>query len=307
MSPGCARSAPTSDRFLPETGARLRPWRVPMAEPNMRPVSALPLEVARNLMGILTDIDDTLTTDGRLPAAAYGALERLHESGLSVVPITGRPAGWCDMVARFWPVAGVVGENGAFYFRYDHAARRMIRQFAAGPAERAQNRRKLDVLAARILKDVPGAAVAADQLYREADLAIDFREDVAPLSAEAVDRIVTLFEAAGAVAKMSSIHVNGWFGEYDKLSMTRVFVRDALGLDLDAARSRFVFCGDSPNDEPMFDFFPFACGVANVRDFAARMKALPAFVSAAPGGAGFVEIADKVLAARRGTDTASKR
>jgi hypothetical protein len=276
-----------------------------MAEAKMQPASALPLEVARNLVGVLTDIDDTLTTDGKLPAAAYGALERLHESGLAVVPITGRPAGWCDMVARFWPVAGVVGENGAFYFRYDHAARRMIRQFAAGPAERAQNRRKLEALAARILEEVPGAAIAADQLYREADLAIDFREDVAPLSAEAVDRIVTLFEAAGAVAKVSSIHVNGWFGEYDKLSMTRVFVRDALGLDLDAVRSRFVFCGDSPNDEPMFDFFPFACGVANVRDFAVRMKALPAFVSEARGGAGFVEIAERILAARQGT--ASRR
>jgi hydroxymethylpyrimidine pyrophosphatase-like HAD family hydrolase len=114
-----------------------------MAEPTMRPVSDLPAEVARNLVGLFTDIDDTITTEGRLPAAAYGALERLHEAGLKVVPITGRPAGWCDMVARFWPVDGVVGENGAFYFRYDHTARRMIRHFAASPAERAGNRRRL--------------------------------------------------------------------------------------------------------------------------------------------------------------------
>jgi hypothetical protein len=270
-----------------------------MADATMQPLSALPAEAARNLVAVFTDIDDTLTTDGRLPAAAYDALERLHESGLAVVPITGRPAGWCDMVARFWPVTGVVGENGAFYFRYDHIARKMIRQFAASAAERAENRRKLEQLAERILREVPGAAIAADQLYREADLAIDFREDVAPLSAEAVDRIVALFEQAGAVAKVSSIHVNGWFGQYDKLSMTRVFVHDALGLDLQTTKSLFVFCGDSPNDEPMFDFFPFACGVANVRDFARRMKALPAFVSEARGGAGFVEIANRILSTRQ--------
>ncbi len=127
----------------------------------------------------------------------------------------------------------------------------------------------------------------SDQLYREADLAIDFREDVEPLAPEAIDRIVALFHEAGAVAKVSSIHVNGWFGQYDKLSMTRVFVRDALGLDLETTRSLFVFCGDSPNDEPMFRFFPYGCGVANVRDFASRMSALPAFVSEARGGAGF--------------------
>ena len=183
-----------------------------MAEATHAARSSLPAEIARNLVGVFTDIDDTVTTDGRLPAAAYDALERLHDAGLAVVPITGRPAGWCDMVARFWPVSGRGGENGAFYFRYDHKARKMIRHFAASPAERAGNRRKLEALAERILKEVPGAAIASDQLYREADLAIDFREDVEPLPPEAIDRIVALFPEAGAVAKVSSIHVNGWFG-----------------------------------------------------------------------------------------------
>ena len=277
-----------------------------MAEASMRPVSTLPAEVARNLVGVFTDIDDTVTTDGRLPAAAYDALERLHDAGLAVVPITGRPAGWCDMVARFWPVSGVVGENGAFYFRYDHKARKMIRHFAASPAERVANRRKLEALSEHILKNVPGAAIDSDQLYREADLAIDFREDVEPLPEEAVDRIVALFHEAGAVAKVSSIHVNGWFGQYDKLSMTRIFVRDALGLDLETTRQLFVFCGDSPNDEPMFRFFPYGCGVANVRDFASRMQALPAFVSGARGGDGFVEIANRILSARDRAGSAGK-
>lgn len=273
-----------------------------MPDPNRQmpqPVSNLPDEIARDLIGILTDIDDTLTTDGALPAAAYAALERLQESGLAVVPITGRPAGWCDMIARFWPVAGVVGENGAFYFRYDRGTRTMVRRFAADAEERAQNRQRLQTVGRRILAEVPGAAIASDQLYREADLAVDFCEDVAPLPVESVNRIVALFGEAGAVAKVSSIHVNGWYGAYDKLSMTRMFVREAFGLDLDTARNRFVFCGDSPNDAPMFAFFPFACGVANVMAFAGRMTAMPAFVASGRGGAGFVEIADRILAARQ--------
>jgi HAD superfamily hydrolase (TIGR01484 family) len=273
-----------------------------MPDPNRQmpqPVSNLPDEIARDLIGILTDIDDTLTTDGALPAAAYAALERLQESGLAVVPITGRPAGWCDMIARFWPVAGVVGENGAFYFRYDRGTRTMVRRFATDAEERAQNRQRLQTVGRRILAEVPGAAIASDQLYREADLAVDFCEDVAPLPVESVNRIVALFGEAGAVAKVSSIHVNGWYGAYDKLSMTRMFVREAFGLDLDTARSRFVFCGDSPNDAPMFAFFPFACGVANVMAFAGRMTAMPAFVASGRGGAGFVEIADRILAARQ--------
>jgi HAD superfamily hydrolase (TIGR01484 family) len=266
----------------------------------MKPIASFPEEAARRLVCVLTDLDDTLTTDGQLPAASYAALEKLHEAGLAVVPVTGRPAGWCDMIARFWPVAGVIGENGAFYFRHDQVARKMIRKFVASEAERAANRRKLAALGGRILAEVPGAAISADQLYREADLAIDFCEDVAPLSPAAIDKIVSLFEDAGCVAKVSSIHVNGWFGSYDKLSMTRIFLRDRLSLDLDDARDRIVFCGDSPNDAPMFGFFPYACGVANVRDFEGHMPATPAFIATKRGGEGFIEIADRILLARAG-------
>jgi hypothetical protein len=147
---------------------------------------------------------------------------------------------------------------------------------------------------------VPGAAVAADQFSREADLAIDFCEDVPPLPPGDIDRIVALFEAAGAVAKVSSIHVNGWFGAYDKLAMTRHFFTEVLGRDLDAVKARVVFAGDSPNDAPMFGFFPHAVGVANVVAFKDRIAALPAYVTPGGGGAGFAELADALLAARPG-------
>lgn len=264
----------------------------------MRPISQMPWDVAASIIGVLADIDDTLTTDGRLPAASYAALEALHESGLFVAPITGRPAGWCDMVARFWPVTGVVGENGAFYFAYDGVQRRMRRSFFASDFERAANRKRLESVGRRILAEVPGAAISADQLYREADLAIDFCEDVAPLGKADVARIKTIFEEEGAVAKISSIHVNGWFGDYDKLSMTRRFAAEILRIDLDAERHRIVFAGDSPNDAPMFGFFPNSCGVANVLDFTGEMDSEPTFVTVRPGGEGFVEIAEAILAAR---------
>ena len=67
---------------------------------------------------LFTDIDGTLT-DGRfLPQESYSMLWKLHEKGIHVIPVTGRSAGWCEMIARLWPVDGVIGENGAFYFRY---------------------------------------------------------------------------------------------------------------------------------------------------------------------------------------------
>jgi len=181
----------------------------------MRPVAEMPAETALQIKLVFTDIDDTVTTDGRLTASAYTAMEQLQEAGIHVVPVTGRPAGWCDMIARFWPVSGVVGENGAFYFAYDEAHKIMRRRFFASDEERAANRARLNALSRDILQAVPGAAISADQLYREADLAIDFCEDVEPLAPADILRIQTMFEAVGAVAKISSIHVNGWFGDYD--------------------------------------------------------------------------------------------
>jgi HAD superfamily hydrolase (TIGR01484 family) len=264
----------------------------------MHPLTTFPPDSRRSIKGVFCDIDDTLTTDGRLTADAYAALERLQAAGLRVVPITGRPAGWCDHIARFWPVDAVVGENGAFWFRYDHAARRMLRSFVDDEAARAANRQRLGAIGEAVLREVPGAAVAADQHYRESDLAIDFCEDVPPLPAEAIDRIVAVMQRHGLTAKVSSIHVNGWFGSYDKLGMTRRLMREAFDVDLDAERARYVFVGDSPNDAPMFGFFPHAVGVANVQNFAGRLAASPAFVTQAAAGAGFCELADVLLAGR---------
>jgi HAD superfamily hydrolase (TIGR01484 family) len=263
-----------------------------------RPLAAWPAAERRRVEVVFTDIDDTLTRHGRLPAVAYAAMERLAEAGLRVIPITGRPAGWCDHIARMWPVEGVVGENGAFWFRHDPAEGRLVRRFLADEATRRANRARLDELARRILAEVPGTALASDQLYREADLAIDFCEDVPPQPDAAVARIVALFEAAGCTAKVSSIHVNGWFGSYDKLTMTRLLMREAFDVDIDQDRARFVFAGDSPNDQPMFGFFPASVGVANLRRFLPGLAHAPRWLTMGEGGHGFAELADLLLAVR---------
>ncbi len=265
----------------------------------MRPIAEFPINDAAKITTVFTDIDDTLTSDGYLPAAAYAALENLRDAGIQVAAITGRPAGWCDMIARFWPVSGVVGENGAFYFAYDRAMRKMRREYFADEVTRATNTQKLDYIRTRVLNEVAGTAISADQAYREADLAVDFCEDVPPLQDEDIARIKQIFEEEGAIAKISSIHVNGWFGDYDKLSMSRRFTAEVLGFNMDAQKHNIVFCGDSPNDAPMFGFFPNACGVANVLDFQHQMEATPRWITNQKGGAGFVEIANILLSARQ--------
>jgi HAD superfamily hydrolase (TIGR01484 family) len=261
----------------------------------MRPLAQFPIEARRRVRVVLTDIDDTLTTGGHLHAAAYTALERLRESGLLVIPVTGRPAGWCDHIARMWPVDAVVGENGAFWFRHDAKARKLVKRYVIDEDQRTVRALRMEAVAERILKEVPGCAIASDQAYREADLAIDFREDVAPLPREAVAKIVEIMESEGLTAKVSSIHVNGWFGGYDKLSTTRLMLREDFGIDIDRERDTIVFVGDSPNDQPMFAFFPNAVGVANVSEMADMMKDMPAWVTPSAGSHGFAELAEALL------------
>jgi len=258
---------------------------------SLRPAEEIPVEVCRRIRYVFTDIDDTLTLSGRIPAAAFDALSAAHEAGLRVVPITGRPAGWCDHLARMWPVAAVVGENGALAFALE--GERMRRIWAPRQPDAAE---RLEQIREEVLAAVPGCKVAADQRYREYDLAIDIREEVAPLDDAAIDAIVAIFVRHGAVAKVSSIHVNGYFGDYDKLTMCKRCLPELLGEALDPEQA--VFLGDSPNDEPMFSFFPHAVGVANLSGFVHRMSALPRYLTRAEGGEGFAEFLSLLLVRR---------
>ena len=263
----------------------------------MRPFAEFPKSGLAAIDYVLTDIDDTVTTSGRFPAASLQAMERLEASGVKVIPVTGRPAGWCDHIARMWPVAAVVGENGALYFSYDRTNKEMCTWYARGKEEVEQDRERLAKLAERVLREVPGSALASDQPYRLADLAIDFCEDVPRLPDEAVSRIVAILREAGATTKVSSIHVNTWFGQQDKLTTSRKCLMDLFGFDCREDTAELLYSGDSPNDEPMFAYFRNSVGVANIRDFTLEYE--PSWVTDGHSGDGFVEIATAIINAKQ--------
>ena len=244
---------------------------------------------------ILTDIDDTLTTEGRLKSNAYSALENLSNSGFIVIPVTGRCAGWCDHIARMWPVNGVVGENGAFFFSYDHQSKKMQQTYCQTPKERKENHLALHEIKKTILKNVSGSALASDQDYRHTDLAIDFAEDVATLSSNKIKEIVTIAENAGAIAKVSSIHVNCWIGSHNKLSTSLTTLEQVFGVSNSNIQNEVLFIGDSPNDSMMFDYFNRSVGVANVMDFIKELDKPPKYITLNHSGEGFVELADSLL------------
>jgi len=264
----------------------------------MQPFSQCPLSILQNIRAVLTDIDDTITSHGLLPSGSIRAMEKLSDAGILVIPVTGRPAGWCDHIARMWPVDAVVGENGALYFSYDRKLKQMNKCFAKSEAEREGDRAKLNKLAKEILNQVPGAGLASDQDYRVADLAIDFCEDVPPLSSEEIDKIQEILQSGGATTKVSSIHVNAWFGSYDKMTMSRQCLKDLFSMDIESENDKILFTGDSPNDSPMFAYFNNSVGVSNIMNFSLPPDHEPAYVTDQPDSLGFASVAEAILNAR---------
>jgi len=243
--------------------------------------------------GVLTDIDDTLTRDGAIEPAALAALKRLADVGLPVIAITGRPAGWSEPFALAWPVAAIVAENGAVMLRREGHALRC--DFTQDEATRTDHLRRLRACARAVLAEVPGASLARDSAGRLTDIAVDHSE-FTQLSPHAIDAVVALMRAHGLTATVSSIHINGWLGSHSKWTAAAWAVREVLGEAFDPAR--WLYVGDSTNDQLMFRHLPLSVGVANIARFLPQLDDRPTWVTAGERGQGFAQVCDALLAAR---------
>jgi len=265
--------------------------------PALQPLRAWPAHARRRLLGVFSDIDDTLTTEGAITADALAALARLRAAGLHVIPITGRPVGWSEPFALAWPVDAIVAENGAVALVRDPAGalRKLYQQDAA---TRAANFERMQQVLARVEREIPGARRAEDSPGRETDIAIDHGE-FTQLPQERIDAVVALMRSEGMTATVSSIHVNGWYGAHNKREGARWIVRELFRADLDAQHDRWAYVGDSTNDVLMFERFEHSVGVANIRRFLDQLSHPPRYLTDGERGAGFTEVADAILAARR--------
>jgi hypothetical protein len=197
-----------------------------------------------------------------------------------------------------WPVAGIVGENGAFYYAYDHARKRMSRGFSDPDLGDAARHNALEAIAHRVLSEVPGTALASDQAFRVSDFAVDYCEDVAPLTQEGLDKVCHILENEGVQFKVSSIHVNFWTGHFDKMTGVRLFLSEQEGRSFSSIADTSIFIGDSPNDEPLFAQFAHTIAVGNLRNFLSRLSCLPEYITKADSAEGFQEAARVILAKR---------
>jgi len=258
----------------------------------MKELATAPRSTFASVRFVLTDIDETLTYKGRLSARTYDALERLQSAGIRVIPVTAAPAGWCDQMARMWPVDGVIGENGGLFLQRDDQ-HGVVRRYWHDDADRADIADRLAEIGCHVQKVAPFARSADDQPFRLTSIAF-----ARPESARDCGAIVDALRSAGADVTINNLWILGWLGGYDKLAMTRRILLDAYGIDIEAERDDILYSGDSTNDAPMFAFFRHTVGVSTVRRYLAEIPTPPEWITRGPGGDGFVEAAEAVLAAK---------
>lgn len=243
---------------------------------------------------VLTDMDETLTYQGRLAAATYDALERLQRAGVKTIPVTAAPAGWCDQMARMWPVDGVIGENGGLFFERAAEGHGLVRKFWHDAVDQVETADRLAEIGRQVRKAVPGVKFADDQPFRLTSLAF-----AQPGDAASRDRILAALRNAGADVTVNNLWVLGWLGGYDKLAMTRRVMAETYGVNIDTDRDAVLYVGDSTNDAPMFGFFHHTVGVSTVTQYLSEIPVAPNWITTGPGGAGFVEAADAVIRSRQ--------
>jgi HAD superfamily hydrolase (TIGR01484 family) len=278
----------------------------------MKPLSEWPVEQRRNIIGVFTDIDDTLTTHGSITPDALQALADLKAAGLHVIPITGRPVGWAEPLAASWPVDAVVVENGAVALKKTEKSsflginsdkpayllpEVLLKLYQQSAIVRRENMAKMQKVAQWVCAKLPSVQVTKDHAGRETDLAFDYNE-FAHLSPETVQQVVELLQSQGMETTVSSIHIHGCFGHFDKWAGAQWIVRELFNRELVNELDIWVFVGDSGNDQAMFQHVEHSVGVANIRKLESQLTYLPRYITLSERGAGFAEVAHAVLSVK---------
>ncbi|MDV7105567.1 HAD-IIB family hydrolase [Vibrio sp. TH_r3] len=243
---------------------------------------------------IFTDVDDTLTLNGELPVSTLVALYRLRAANILVIPVTGACAGWCDQIARLWPVSAVIGENGAFCIEKSKNGLKYID--TQSEQQRQQNYQHLKRVANKVLSQNSSLGVAQDNAYRRYDLAIDYNQQCKGTTEYQLKLALDLIHSEGIRATASSIHINIWKGEHDKKHGALLWLdRHYPHWTLDRIKQKCAYIGDSLNDDAMFGFFNNTIAVANIAPYLEKLQNRPNKVLSLPGGEGFAEWVDEIL------------
>lgn len=230
---------------------------------------------------IATDMDGTLTQQGKFTASLLQAFEDLSAAGIPVLIVTGRSAGWVSGLATYLPIAGAIAENGGLFYPEHSAEPRLL---TALP-DLVQHRQQLANAYQNLKSKFPQIQESTDNQFRLTDWTFDNRD----LTVSQLESLATLCSSLGWGFTYSSVQCHIKPASQDKaVGLIQVLQKYFPQYKLEEV----LTVGDSPNDASLFnpELFPLSVGVANVLDYADELIYKPAYVTTASEGKGFCEL-----------------
>ncbi|BAY12840.1 HAD family hydrolase [Calothrix sp. NIES-2098] len=250
---------------------------------NLLPLSQADSNCWNNIRLVATDMDGTLTRNGKFTTKLLQALENLAAAEIKVIIVTGRSAGWVSGLNSLMPVAGAVAENGGLFYMAGSD-----RPIALTPIPNLANHRQhLAATFKELQSKFPQIQESADNHFR----ITDWTFDVASLTPTELQTLSRLCQDLGWGFTYSNVQCHIKPQAQDKaIGLLQVLQQYWPQYSLE----QVVTVGDSPNDESLFNrrYFPISVGVANVLEYANQLQHQPAYVTSAREAEGFCELSN---------------
>lgn len=252
----------------------------------MEPIEAIEAATWRKVLGVVTDLDDTLTCHGRFTRASLVALDTLSALGVPCIIATGRPLGWAEVLASLLPVRAVVAENGAVWALREGSTVRVA--FLEDVDTRTQGLARSRAMARRVGEHFPLLQPVREHVLRATDVTLDIGERTT-VPRDCVAEAMAMVRAGGLHAVASSVHLHISHRAPDKTEGLRAALAD-LGCDPKELEHCWIYLGDSPNDAGPFSAMALSFGVRGVERF--PMPALPRYVCRGGPGEALAEVVE---------------
>lgn len=255
-----------------------------MIQNSLAIAEAVKTNVLQDIRLVATDMDGTLTQDGKFTTLLLQSLEKLAKNQIDVVIVTGRSAGWVEGIAHYLPIMGAIAENGGLFYTGDR------QEILVAIEDFKSHREQLAQMFQLLQSKFPQIQESADNRFR----LTDWTFDLTGLTTSQLQQMNSLCQANGWGFTYSTVQCHIKLPQQNKASSLQQVLKQHCA---DLTLKQVVTVGDSPNDESLFDLarFPLSVGVANVLDYSQQLQHQPVYVTSKYEAEGFDELVELIL------------
>ncbi|HHP7230716.1 MAG TPA: HAD-IIB family hydrolase [Xenococcaceae cyanobacterium] len=243
-------------------------------------------QLLSNIRLVATDMDGTLTQQGKFTSKLIFALESLLSSNIELIIVTGRSAGWVNSLTNYLPIQGAIAENGGLFYSQNNSNWELLTEIP----DINIHRQKLSQAFQLLQHKFPYIQESQDNLFR----LTDWTFDIGNLKTHQLQAMTNICLENSWSFTYSTVQCHIKPQQQDKAKGLKQIIDKYFSY---LSLQEVVTVGDSPNDESLFnaDIFPLSVGVANLKDYWEHLSDKPTFITTKKEVAGFCELIDLLL------------